>query len=273
MFIMKIHQPGVTVERIRQVNGSMEFCQEFFDDVPLSVDDVVGEIDNGWTVATRLLIHERNAVGKGSPYTSGATDPGDTGEDAIIALARAVDAVDDAHARQLVGEAHVRATVGSQLVRRVTTAVAAGKMAAPAGSLLKLYSATHVMRRYEIALELAGESAAAWPVDGPTTPGQEVAESSLWRQGLSLGGGSNEIQRNIISERLLGLPREYAADRDVPYRDVPRGPARSTPGAGLVRLVVRTARRDHAPWPPARTTPPTPRLRTRRLGRSCGPRR
>jgi alkylation response protein AidB-like acyl-CoA dehydrogenase len=226
MFIMKIHQPGVTVERIRQVDGSMEFCQEFFDDVPLSVDDVVGEIDNGWTVATRLLIHERNAVGKGSPYTSGATDHGESGEDAIVRLARTGGIAHHDHARQLVAEAYVRAMVGNQLVRRVTGAVAAGKMAAPAGSLLKLYSATNIMRRYEIGLELAGESAAAWPIGEQRTSGQEVAESSLWRQSVSLGGGSNEIQRNIISERLLGLPREYAADRDVPYRDVPRGPAR-----------------------------------------------
>ncbi len=97
-------------------------------------------------------------------------------------------------------------------------------MAPPAGSLLKLYSATNVMRRYEIGLELAGDGAAAWPAD--TEPfGRRFGEASLWRQGLSLGGGSNEIQRNIISERLLGMPREFAADREVPYRDVPRGGA------------------------------------------------
>ena len=59
MFIMAIHQPGVQVEQIRQVDGSLEFCQEFFDDVPIPVTDVVGEVDDGWTVAGRLLVHER----------------------------------------------------------------------------------------------------------------------------------------------------------------------------------------------------------------------
>ena len=112
--------------------------------------------------------------------------------------------------------------VGGQLVRLVTQGVTLGKMAPPAGSTLKLFSATSVMRRYEIGLELAGEAAVAWPLDAETQ-GQRLGELSLWRQGLSLGGGSNEIQRNIISERLLGMPRELAADRDVPYREVRRG--------------------------------------------------
>jgi alkylation response protein AidB-like acyl-CoA dehydrogenase len=224
MFIVKIHQPGIQVEQIRQVDGSMEFCQEFFDDVAIPASDVVGEVDDGWTVATRLLVHERNAVGGGSPYTSGRSSGHDTGsdDDDLVEMARSAGQATNAHARQLVAEARIRQLVGGQLIRRVTQGVTAGKMLPPAGSLLKLYSATNVMRRYEIGLELAGEGAAAWPVD-TDTPARRLSEATLWRQGLSLGGGSNEIQRNIISERLLGMPRELAADRDVPYREVRRG--------------------------------------------------
>ncbi len=228
MLIVKIHQPGVQVEQIRQVDGSMEFCQEFFDDVPIPATDVVGEVDDGWTVASRLLVHERLAVGGGSPYTSGRTSgPTDAGaDDVLVDLVRARGLADDPRARQLVAEARIRQLVGAQLVQRVTQGVTVGKLPPPAGSLLKLFGATAHMRRCEIGLELAGPTAAAWPTGDPP-PGRRLAEATLWRQGLSLGGGSNEIQRNIISERLLGMPREYAADREVPYREVRRGGTRS----------------------------------------------
>jgi len=225
MFIVKIHQPGIQVEQIRQVDGSMEFCQEFFDDVQIPASDVVGEVDDGWTVASRLLVHERNAVGGGSPYTSGRSVGHDSSgkEDDLVEMARASGRTGDPHVRQLVAEGHVRQLVGGQLIRRVMQGVTAGKMPPPAGSILKLFSATGAMRRYEIGLELAGEGAAAWPADTEGVA-RRLSEATLWRQGLSLGGGSNEIQRNIISERVLGMPREFAADREVPYRDVRRGP-------------------------------------------------
>jgi alkylation response protein AidB-like acyl-CoA dehydrogenase len=228
MFLMEIHQPGVEVTRIRQVDGSMEFCQEFFTDVAIPAADVIGEVDDGWTVASRLLFHERNAVGGGSPHTSGrSSGPEASGDDDVLAATvRARGRAGDAHARQLLAEAHVRRLVGTQLVRRVTQGVATGALPPPAGSLLKLFSATAAMRRVEIGLELAGDGAAAWPA-GEGTGGQRLSEATLWRQGLSLGGGSNEIQRNIISERLLGMPREVAADRDVPYRHVGRGGGRA----------------------------------------------
>jgi alkylation response protein AidB-like acyl-CoA dehydrogenase len=224
MFIVKIHQPGIQVEQIRQVDGSMEFCQEFFDDVPIPASDVIGEVDDGWTVATRLLVHERNAVGGGSPYTSGRSHGHEStsDDDSLSQLVRESGRTSDPHVRQLVAEAHIRQLVGGHLMRRVTQGVTLGKMLPPAGSLLKLYSATGVMRRYEIGLELAGVDGVTWPADADTVS-RRLGELSLWRQGLSLGGGSNEIQRNIISERLLGMPRELAADKDVPYRDVRRG--------------------------------------------------
>ncbi|MFM8892285.1 MAG: acyl-CoA dehydrogenase family protein [Planctomycetia bacterium] len=223
MFIMRIHQPGVTVEQIRQVDGTLEFCQEFFDDVPVPVADVVGEIDDGWTVASRLLVHERMAVGGGSPYTSGASIGHDSSgiDTSLVDVARAAGTTRDPHVRQLLAEAHVRQMVGGQLVRRVTQGIASGVMPPPAGSLMKLFGATNVMRRGEIALQVAGDSVVAWPHDAPDT-GADLGVGTLSRQGVSLGGGSNEIQRNIISERLLGMPRELAADREIPYREVRR---------------------------------------------------
>ena len=223
MFILKIHQPGVVVEQIRQVDGSLEFCQEFFDDVAVPVADVVGAVDDGWTVATRLLTHERMAVGGGSPYTSGRSIGHDAGgvDTTVIDLAREAGTTDDTHVRQLVAEAHIRQLVAGQLVRRVTQGMRTGAMPPPAGSLMKLFGATNVMRRMEIGLEVAGSGVAAWPADATTAAGDHGVHS-LWRQGVSLGGGSNEIQRNIISERLLGMPREHAADRELPYREVRR---------------------------------------------------
>jgi alkylation response protein AidB-like acyl-CoA dehydrogenase len=225
MFILKIHQPGVTVEQIRQVDGSNEFCQEFFDDVAIPVSDVVGDIDDGWTVATRLLTHDRAAVGGASIYTSGRSVGHDSGYSAtdnlITDLVKATGQADDEHVRQLAAEAHVRQLVAQALSRRIGHGLANGKLPGQAGAIMKLFSATTTMRRCEIALEIAGGAAAAWPA-GEEPPTRIAAEMSLWRQSISLGGGSNEIQRNIISERVLGMPREYAADRDVPYRDVKR---------------------------------------------------
>ncbi len=227
MFLMPIHHEGVTVEQIRQVDGTMEFCQEFFDDVVIPADAVVGDVDDGWTVATRLLTHERMAVGGGSPYTSGrsigheAAGPGQE----LIEVLRRRGTTEDRHARQLLAEAHANQLVAGQLVRRVTQGMGSGTMPPPAGALMKLFAATNHMRRCEIALELAGTDAVTWPAGEPGSAGQ-LGQATLHRQGMSLGGGSNEIQRNIISERLLGMPREAAADREIPYRDVRRAGSR-----------------------------------------------
>ena len=78
------------------------------------------------------------------------------------------------------------------------------------------------MRRAEIGLELAGPDAVVWPAADDLPVGAQLGTYTLGRQGMSLGGGSNEMQRNIISERVLGLPREMAEDRDIPYREVRR---------------------------------------------------
>jgi alkylation response protein AidB-like acyl-CoA dehydrogenase len=230
MLIVKIHQPGIEVQRIKMVNGTAEFCQEFFDDVAVPVTDVVGGINDGWTVASRLLIHEREAVGGGSPYVSGVAvgTAGEGGQRSDLAdLARDTGQAHDPVVRQLVAEARVNDRVQQQLIERVTTGIRTGAFPAPAGAVPRLYAATNNERHYDIGLEIAGAGGGAW-ADGD--PAGVWGEFYLSRQANSLGGGSNEMQRNIISERVLGMPREFAADRDKPFDEVRhnRSPQRSS---------------------------------------------
>jgi alkylation response protein AidB-like acyl-CoA dehydrogenase len=219
MFILKIHQPGVEVQQIKMVNRTAEFCQEFFDDVPIPVTDVVGEINDGWTVASRLLFHERDAVGGGSPFASGAAiaAAGQGGQRSeLLELARATGQAGDPRVRQLVAEDRINERIQGQLIDRVTTGIRTGALPGPAGALPRLLHATNTERHLDMALEIAGADIGAW-MDGDESG---LGEIYLLRQGGSLGGGSNEMQRNIISERVLGMPREYAADRDKPFDEV-----------------------------------------------------
>ncbi len=230
MFILKIHQPGIEVQRIKMINGTAEFCQEYFDDVLVPVADALGGINDGWTVASRLLFHERDAVGGGSPYSSGlgvgnAASGGQRSD--LEDLARATGQTGDPVVRQLLGEARANDRVQQQLMERVAQGIRTGAMPGPAGALTRLYAAVNSERRYDIGLEIAGQGGGAWPTGDPAG-----ATSVAWlsRQSNSLGGGSNEMQRNIISERVLGMPREFAADRDLPFDQVRhnRSPQRST---------------------------------------------
>ena len=220
MFILKIHQPGIEVQRIKMNNGTAEFCQEYFDDVLIPVADVLGGINDGWTVASRLLFHERDAVGGGSPYSSGLGmgDASKGGQRSDLEdLARATRQTADPVVRQLLAEARVNDRVQTQLVERVSLGIRSGALPGPAGSLTRLYAAVNSERRFDIGLEIAGNAAGAW-AEGDQAG--SAAMAYLTRQSNSLGGGSNEIQRNIISERVLGMPREYAADRGKPFDEV-----------------------------------------------------
>ena len=227
MFIVDLHQPGVEVNPIRLVSAVLDFCQEFFTDVVLPADRVVGQVNEGWAVASRLLLYERNAVGGGShgpagPGAAARTGPGPGAVPArdLVELARARGRAADAEARQLVAEAHALGTVRGQLSRRVSARPRAGLMPGPASALLKLMTSTTSVRLTDIGLELAGAGRRGRSRRRPGTG--QYGEAFLSRQTICLGGGTNEMQRNMISERVLGMPREHSADRDVPYGEVRR---------------------------------------------------
>jgi alkylation response protein AidB-like acyl-CoA dehydrogenase len=222
MFLVPLRHPGVTINRIKQVNGSVEFCEEFFDDVDVGDDAVVGEPGKGWDVASRQLFHERRSMGDGSEYTSG---PGIAeAEDVSVDLLSVVEKTKQGGSeriREMVGRALVHRAVHGQLSEHVFHAVANGSLPPAAGSIIRLYMAEVHDVEIDAALAVAGPAAAVDDAAGLL----DIGTRYLGRQIASIGGGTTEMARNVIGERVLNFPREYAADRGVPFNQVRHGKA------------------------------------------------
>jgi alkylation response protein AidB-like acyl-CoA dehydrogenase len=221
VFIFPLHQDGIEVHRIELLNGSKEFCQEFISDVRVPDTDRVGEVDDGWTVGTRWMFFERMFTN--SPYvTVGATRgmaPGQGPARSALSIARQLGTVDDPRVRDLVGQAEVLHVVGEALSQRVAEGITTRTMSDQASALGKLYHGTTSARTNQILFELSGATAGAWADDDGEAAHRGI--DFLLRQTGSIGGGTTEMARNVISERLLGMPRELRADQ-VAFRDVPR---------------------------------------------------
>ncbi|MBV9514473.1 MAG: acyl-CoA dehydrogenase family protein [Mycobacteriaceae bacterium] len=219
MFLVPIGSPGITLRRIKQVNGSVEFCEEFFDGLELDDDAVVGEVNNGWQVASRQLYHERRAVGGGSEFASGTGPEGVTDVPVDYgALLAATGQADNERLHEMAGRALVHRAVKQQLIDHVYHGVNDGSLPPAAGSIIRISHAETTQLEMDTALAIAGSAGVVEGVEELL----RVAERYLSRQAASLGGGTTEIARNIIGERVLGFPREYAADRGVPFKEVRR---------------------------------------------------
>jgi alkylation response protein AidB-like acyl-CoA dehydrogenase len=217
MFLVPMKSPGITLRRIKQVNGSTEFCEEFFDDLELGDDAVVGEVGKGWEVASRQLYHERRAVGGGSEFASGSGSENNQEQPPdYVALLQAAGLSDNERVREAAGHALTHRAVWEQLINHVYHGVLDGSLAPTAGSLIRLFQAEEVALEVDTALAIAGSVGV---VDGPADL-LFVGERYLSRQTAALGGGTTEMARNVIGERILGFPREYAADRGVPFNQV-----------------------------------------------------
>jgi alkylation response protein AidB-like acyl-CoA dehydrogenase len=143
-------------------------------------------------------------------------------------VARDAGSLADPRMRDLIGEARVLEVAGRELQQRIGSAVRTGRITDQAAAVARLFLGVANARARTISYELAGAAGGAWTEEDGAAEGRGV--EFLMRQATCIGGGTTEMARNVISERVLGMPRERATDREVPFREVPRGPSANSRG-------------------------------------------
>ncbi|GAA4856577.1 acyl-CoA dehydrogenase [Actinomycetospora corticicola] len=214
MFALDMAAPGVTTRPLRQATGDAEFNEVFLDDVRVGPEDVVGAVDEGWRAATLMLMNERVALADspiGSPVTL----------EAVVALARRTGRAGDPVVRKAVADAYVAHQQVELFARRIAGEVSVGRDPGALASIGKLAAGRLATQVAALAMEVAGPDAVAWDPADPD--GGLWAYGELYAPSLSIAGGTEQIQRTVLGERVLGLPREPSTDRDVPFRDLRRG--------------------------------------------------
>ncbi|KAB8192127.1 dehydrogenase [Nonomuraea phyllanthi] len=209
MFVVDMHHPGVTVRPLKDMSGRANFNEIFFDDVPIPDEHRVGEVDDGWSVAVTTLLHERLSISAGVGMGGQKDDP-----TSLEALRTSVDTGDPLVRDELV-ELHIRDRALALFNQRLAQETEAGIFPGARGSAAKLLLAELTMYRADLATRLAGPESVLG--DHP------LARAISMAPGMSLGGGTNEIMRNIVGDRVLNLPPEPRVDKNVPFKDLKVG--------------------------------------------------
>ena len=203
--MLAMDQPGVSVKTIRLISGNSPFCETFFDNAVARKEDLVGEVNKGWTVGKRLLQHERsgmtNLVGGGARDTTASLQ--DTARRYVGA---ANGRISDASLRAKVLKHNMNTKAFRLTQRRTVEEAAEGKTPGPATSIFKMYGSELEQNKSALAVELRGFKGLGWSDDAFTDEEWEGTRAFLSERAASIYSGSNEIQRNIIAKRVLGLP-------------------------------------------------------------------
>jgi alkylation response protein AidB-like acyl-CoA dehydrogenase len=201
-FLIDMRTEGIEVRPLRQIDGVAHFNEVFLTDVRIPDDQVVGDVDGGWKVAQTTLQSERLTIGGGEGLrfddVRGVLAATATGKDPLL--------------RQEVAAAFTRFELLRYLGYRVQTAISQGRPPGPESSVMKLAYSEHVAATADLLLRLEGVTGTLGVVDAPA--GGFSQQQFLTQWSSRIGGGTDEIQRNIISERVLELPREPDPARD-----------------------------------------------------------
>ena len=216
-FFLSMKSPGIEVRRIKQISGTSNFNAVFFTDVRVPDSQRLGNVGDDWKVSLTTLMNERLAVGDA---------PGPDFDD-IFALARSLEldegpAIRNPAVREKLADWYVK-TVGLKYTKfRTMTALSRGQTPGPEASITKLVSASKLQEIASYGIDLMGMTGAV--MDGEIAPMEAwFQEALLYAPGLRIAGGSDEILRNIIAERVLGMPGDIRPDKDVPFRELKSG--------------------------------------------------
>ena len=220
MFIVDLTAPGVEIRPIHQIDGGRHFNEVFFTDVRIPADWLVGEYNNGWRQATAMLMYERVAIG-----SMGSGSISQPMYEVLRDVAKANGKLADPVVRDQLMQLYAMESTKSMVAMRTRAELKAGKAPGPGGSLGKLASSIIAKRFRAIALEIAGPESVAW--DPSDRTGGNLQTQLLTSLQAGIAGGTDEIQRNIIGDRVLGLPRDISVDTNVPFKDLRVGTQRS----------------------------------------------
>ncbi|MFN3219779.1 MAG: acyl-CoA dehydrogenase family protein [Acidimicrobiales bacterium] len=215
MFMVDMRDPAVEIRPIHQIDGGMHFNEVFFTDLRIPADWLLGELNNGWNQATAMLMYERVAIGAGS--TSGVSTPH---AKRLIEYATKTGRITEPVLRQELMRLYSEEVAKSLVAMRTRAEMKAGKAPGPGGSLGKLHGARILRDVRRLAGDIVGMESDAW-VEGDR--GEQWAKLILTSFQASIAGGTDEIQKNIIGDRVLGLPREPSVDKGVPFRELKVG--------------------------------------------------
>ena len=217
MFFLKMDTPGVEIRPIRQMNDESVFNEVYFTDVRIADAQRLGDVGQGWTVALTTLMNERMSIGGSMP----------TGFPQLLALAAELDmaggkAVDDGAVRSQLAKFAVKAAGLRYSAFRSISALSRGEQPGPENSIGKLVAGQMMQDVARYALNLMGEAGQIQDKDA-AVDGARFQEMLMRSPATRIEGGSDEILRNIIAERVLGLPADIRVDKDVPFDQLPTG--------------------------------------------------
>jgi alkylation response protein AidB-like acyl-CoA dehydrogenase len=217
-FMLPMRQPGVEIRPIHQITGESEFNEVFIEDARVPAENLVGELNAGWSVLQTALGYERRFMGDLARTTKDNKRPRAEKANLLVELAREAGRLDDPYIRQLIARVDALATVNRWNTQR-SKAAADRSEAAKWAALGKIAMSRILHETARVETEIVGAEAMLAGPDNPV--GDAVTFRTMNAYFTSIGGGTDQIQRNIIGERVLGLPKEPEPYRNTPFRELP----------------------------------------------------